>query len=191
MPPAYDSQLGNDDQAFWAIASLTAYEYKFPTPPQKSSKFWLDLVENVFKSMSPRWGMAQCNGGLQWQIFESNPGWGYKNSISNGGLFQIAARLYKITGNKMYLNWCDKVWNWMDGVGLIGPGFSVFDGAGSTGNCTDINKELWTYNAAMTLYGAAVLTNATKSDLWAHRTSGLLGAAGNAFFSPYRNSTNM
>ena len=82
MPPAYYPSLGNDDQAFWAIAALNAAEYGFPVPPGNASTIWVDLAEAVFNTMVPRWYSANCSGGLQWQVFPSNPGWGYKNSIS-------------------------------------------------------------------------------------------------------------
>jgi mannan endo-1,6-alpha-mannosidase len=79
MPPAYFSSLGNDDQAFWALASLSALEYNFPTPEGKASTIWLDLSRAVFDSMVPRWDTTSCNGGLRWQIFPANAGYDYKN----------------------------------------------------------------------------------------------------------------
>jgi hypothetical protein len=79
MPPAYYTSLGNDDQAFWALASLSAAEYGFPVPRGKASTLWLDLSRAVFDTMVPRWDTATCNGGLRWQIFQSNAGYDYKN----------------------------------------------------------------------------------------------------------------
>jgi mannan endo-1,6-alpha-mannosidase len=79
MPPAYFSSLGNDDQAFWALASLSALEYDFPIPEGKASTIWLDLSRAVFNSMVPRWDTTSCNGGLRWQIFPANAGYDYKN----------------------------------------------------------------------------------------------------------------
>jgi len=85
MMPAYYPSLGNDDQAFWAIAALSAAEYGFPAPSGSSSTVWLDLAEAVFNTQQSRWDTFSCNGGLKWQIFTSNAGYDYKNSISNGG----------------------------------------------------------------------------------------------------------
>jgi mannan endo-1,6-alpha-mannosidase len=79
MPPAYYTSLGNDDQAFWALATLTALEYGFPIPQGKASTIWLDLSRAAFDTMVPRWETSTCNGGLRWQIFESNKGYDYKN----------------------------------------------------------------------------------------------------------------
>ena len=136
MPPAYFGSLGNDDQAFWAFAALNAAEYDFPAPSGKSSSLWTDLAAAAFNTMVPRWSTARCEGGLQWQVFKSNPGWGYKNSVSNGGFFQMAARLAKMTGNDTYVDWSNKIWDWMEGVGFIDKDYNVFDGAGSDNNCT-------------------------------------------------------
>jgi mannan endo-1,6-alpha-mannosidase len=79
MPPAYYTSLGNDDQAFWALATLSAAEYGYPVPQGKPSTIWIDLSRAVFDSMVPRWDTATCNGGLRWQIFQSNAGYDYKN----------------------------------------------------------------------------------------------------------------
>lgn len=65
MPPAYFGSLGNDDQAFWAFAALTAVEYDFPDPPEGRPQ-WLELAEAVFDTMVPRWDTEYCNGGLRW-----------------------------------------------------------------------------------------------------------------------------
>lgn len=141
--------------------------------------------------MVPRWFTHRCNGGLQWQIFKSNPGWGYKNSISNGGFFQISARLAHATGNQTYLDWCEKIYDWMAGVGFIDADYNVWDGAEAKANCTPVDRSLWGYNPSVVLYGAAVLFNVTGSEVWAERTSGLLEACANSFFSPYPNATDV
>lgn len=156
MPPAYFSSLGNDDQAFWAIASLNAAEYGFPVAEGNAITMWTDLAEAAFNTMVPRWFTTHCGGGLQWQVFKSNPGWGYKNSISNGGFFQMAARLARLTGNQTYVDWSNKIWDWMEGVGFIDQSYNVFDGAGSQGNCTDINKVIW---SVIRIYVAELDTN--------------------------------
>lgn len=89
LPPAYHSSLGNDDQAFWAFACLSAAEYGYPIPPANSTTLWLDLAEAVFNTMWPRWNSATCNGGLRWQIYEDNQGWNYKNASSLSGAWYM------------------------------------------------------------------------------------------------------
>ncbi|KAJ9618655.1 hypothetical protein H2203_008859 [Taxawa tesnikishii (nom. ined.)] len=162
MPPAYFSSLGNDDQAFWATAVLTALEYGFPDPPQGSPQ-WLQLAEAVFNTMH-----------LQ------------------RGFFQIAARLAHYTGNSTYYEWAEKIWDWTQGVGLIGPNFDVYDGTDDTINCTRQDHTLWSYNPAIFIYGTAILYNYTNaSTIWADRTAGLLQAANRSFFHEYSNASNV
>lgn len=190
MAPDWYFSLGNDDQAFWAIACLNAAEYDFPVPAGNASTVWLDLAEGVFNSQVARWDMSNCNGGLRWQIFPQNNGYDYKNSISNGALFQISARLAKLTGNQTYVDWANKAWDWMAATGLIDSNFNVFDGAEIP--CTTINKVMWSYNPSMLLYGSAVLFNYTNGDsVWENRTTELLKTCINTFFSPYPNATNI
>jgi len=109
--PANQSfDLGNDDQAFWGMAALTAAEYKyveiklaristrtdtprsFPNPP-KDEPQWLALAQAVFNRQANRWDNDTCGGGLRWQVESYNNGYDYKNSISNGCFFSMGARL--------------------------------------------------------------------------------------------------
>jgi mannan endo-1,6-alpha-mannosidase len=142
MPPAYFASLGNDDQAFWALAVLSAAESGFPSPPSDQSQ-WLELAEAVFNTQWPRWETATCGGGLKWQIFESNAGYFYKNTISNGAFFHIAARLARYTGNQTYVDWADRAWDWMNVTGLFDGAYNVFDGTDSKINCTELDHTAW------------------------------------------------
>ncbi|TKA50067.1 hypothetical protein B0A55_12886, partial [Friedmanniomyces simplex] len=192
MMPAYYASLGNDDQAFWAVAVLSAAEYGFPAPDGNSSNVWLELAEAVFNTQQSRWDTTSCNGGLKWQIFTSNAGYDYKNSISNGGLFQIAARLARYTGNQTYVEWAEKTWNWMSAVGLIDVNYNVYDGTDDTLNCNRLDHTQWSYNPSILLYGTAMLYNFTNgSQVWEKRTTGLLETCANNFFSPFSNTTNV
>ena len=82
---------------------MSAVERRFQSPPSSSPQ-WLPLAEAVFNDLASRWDLTSCAGGLKWQIFSSNTGYDYKNTPSNGGLFQLAARLARYTGNATYLN---------------------------------------------------------------------------------------
>lgn len=101
---------GNDDQAFWALTSAAAYERKFPDPPS-GKRQWLGLTQAVFNSQAARWHMDHCGGGLRWQIYSWTSGWTYKNTVSMGCFFQIAARLAMYTGNQTCHDWADRVWD--------------------------------------------------------------------------------
>ncbi|KAI5463225.1 glycosyl hydrolase family 76-domain-containing protein [Mariannaea sp. PMI_226] len=191
MPPEHADEEGNDDLFFWGSAVLSAAERNFPQP-NKDLPSWLDISANVFDSLVSRWNTSYCGGGLLWQIYASNPnGLDYKNSVSNGGFFQLAARLARATGNDTYLDWAEKLWDWSYDVGFIDHNsYHVYDGASSQQNCSVINKFSFSYTSGIYLYGAAVMANYTNKGVWKTRTEKLFDGAG-WFFSPYKNSTNI
>ncbi|KAJ9642689.1 hypothetical protein H2204_002337 [Knufia peltigerae] len=196
LPVAEMFDEGNDDIAFWAFAAMFAAEHSFPDPPSPRYPSWLRICENVFDDFVTRWEKSSdtCGGGLRWQVFSSSAGWDYKNSISNGGFFQLAARLARYTGNGTYLTWAEKVWDWSERIGLVeATDLNVYDGAGidSGLNCTKLDHTQWSYNIAVYLYGAAVMHNITvpagtgvrqRRGVWTNRTEGLLGVAERVFF---------
>ncbi|CAK4030725.1 mannan endo-1,6-alpha-mannosidase [Lecanosticta acicola] len=176
MPINETKNEGNDDQVFWGFAVMSAAEYKF-TDPGDNEPGWLALAQGVFNSQAARWDSDHCGGGLRWQIFTWNNGYNYKNSPSNGGLFNMAARLYAYTGNETYAHWANKVWNWMeDTVGLIGDAYEIYDGTQISNNCTSLDHTRWSYTQGMMLNGAAVMWNMTNTTEWKTRTEGLFNA---------------
>ncbi|KAL1862963.1 hypothetical protein VTK73DRAFT_6574 [Phialemonium thermophilum] len=185
MPTNQTRTEGNDDQGFWAMAAMSAAENNYPNPP-KDQPQWLALTQAVFNEYVSRWDTATCNGGLRWQIFTFNNGFNYKNSISNGCFFNIAARLARYTGNSTYADWAEKIYDWETAVGLITPDFRVYDGASVAGNdnCTKVDRIQWTYNAGIYLHGASVMYNLTGGDdKWRARVDGLLAQTQAAFFA--------
>lgn len=161
MPPNQSKTLGNDDQAFWGMAALSAAEVNFPNPPDDQPQ-WLALAQAVFNTQAPRWDNTTCAGGLRWQIFTFNTGYTYKNTISNGAFFNMGSRLAKYTGNTTYSDWAEKSWDWMTHVGLIDDNFFVYDGSEDTLNCTELNHIQWSYNAGCMLIGAANMYNLVR-----------------------------
>ncbi|KOS18217.1 Mannan endo-1 [Escovopsis weberi] len=184
MPPEHAFEEGNDDLFFWGTAALSAAERNFPQP-DKSLPSWLEIAANVFNQLASRWSTDHCGGGLLWQIYASNPnGLTYKNSVSNGGFFQLAARLARATGNSTYVDWANTIWDWSSDVGFIQPGSShILDGASIDDNCKKVNPASFTYTTGIYLYGAAVMANYTGSDEWAQRAEQVLDGAG-WFFTP-------
>ncbi|EEH22098.2 hypothetical protein PABG_04309 [Paracoccidioides brasiliensis Pb03] len=165
---------GNDDQAFWGMAAMTAAETKFQDPAEDKPQ-WLALAQGVFNTQAPRWANHTCNGGLKWSINTFGSGWTYKNTISNGCFFNLASRLALYTGNTTYANWAEASWNWMTGVGLISPNYQFFDGTDDTTNCTRVNHVQWSYNSGVFLAGAASMYKYTNGDKkWEERVRGIL-----------------
>lgn len=158
MPPNQTKSEGNDDQAFWAFTSMVAAEAGFPDPP-KDKPQWLAITQGAFNTQAHRWDET-CKGGLRWQIFPFNNGYNYKNSIANGGFFNIAARLGAFTKNETYFEWAEKTYDWVSEIGLIDPKtYQVFDGSDSNIGCREFDHTQWSYNTGVFLYGAAVMWN--------------------------------
>jgi mannan endo-1,6-alpha-mannosidase len=150
---------GNDDQVFWAFAAMSAAEMKFPNPGSKQPS-WLSLAQAVFNRQADRWDNKHCNGGLRWQFNSFNNGWMMKNSISNGGFFQLAARLARYTKNDTYAQWADKTYNWLIQVKLISENFEVYDNIGfSEQGCDKPQSTLqWSYNIGTMIAGSAFVS---------------------------------
>ncbi|EGV66206.1 hydrolase 76 protein [Yamadazyma tenuis] len=178
IPLNQSTTEGNDDQGFWGLAAMGAAERNFSNPSDPS-KAWLTLAQAVFNTMSARWDESSCGGGLRWQIFQWNSGYDYKNSVSNGCLFNIGARLARFTSNDSYIEWCERVWDWMYGAGFMTEGtwWLVYDGAEIDGNCTNMTKYVWSYNQGLMMSGAAYLYNYTEDPKWLERTENLLVGA--------------
>ena len=175
MPRNQTRTEGNDDQGFWAMAAMSAAENRFPNPPSDQPQY-LALVQAVFNEYVQRWDVNDCDGGMRWQIFSFNNGYNYKNSISNGVFFNIAARLARYTGNATYGEWAGRIFEWEQSVGLISSTGDVFDGVTISSNktCENIDKAQWTYNAGIYLHGAANMWNVTQQDTWRQRAESIL-----------------
>ncbi|KAI0470968.1 glycoside hydrolase family 76 protein [Xylariaceae sp. FL0804] len=182
MPRNQTFSEGNDDQGFWAMSAMTAAETNFPNPPAGQPQ-WLALAQAVFNKYVTRWDEKTCGGGLRWQIFTFNNGFDYKNSISNGCFFNVAARLARYTGNQTYADWAEKVFDWVQEVGFMDADYNIYDGAGVDGGCAEVNKAQWTYNAGIFLSGAAVMYNVTDGAAkWEAAAGGLAQRAQTYFF---------
>ncbi|KAK9322295.1 glycoside hydrolase [Lipomyces orientalis] len=100
-----------------------------------------------------------------------------KKTISNAGLFLIAARLARYTGNTTYLDWRTHM---ELGRGRRAHGtehYYFYDGASTSTNCIRVTRYQWSYNAACFVAGSAYLYNLTALDLWRDRRQNILDAA--------------
>lgn len=141
----------------WALAAMNAAERNLSTP--SDSPAWIDLAKNVFDNQAARWDTKTCGGGLRWQIYYFNNGYGYKNTVSQATFFLLAARLAKYTNNSTYVDWAAKAFDWTTKIGLIDDQFRVFDGVQTADGCDTISRLEWSYNFAAFMYGSAVLYN--------------------------------
>ncbi|KAI1633356.1 glycoside hydrolase family 76 protein [Biscogniauxia mediterranea] len=183
MDPNWTASLGNDDQSFWGMSALVAAENRFQDPPPDQAQ-WLALAQAVWNEQaSPDRNDDECGGGLRWQIFATNRGYDYKNTIANGAFFNMGARLARYTQNDTYAQRATRTWNWLESVGYIDADYNIYDGGHVPANCTDTNRQQYSYNAAVLLLGAAHMYNYTDgSQEWADRVSGLVGGVERVFF---------
>ncbi|KAH8432103.1 glycoside hydrolase family 76 protein [Aspergillus melleus] len=174
--------LGNDDQMFWGLAAITASETGFPEIDGKPS--WTSLARVVFNMQVDRWDTGTCDGGLRWQIWPYQAGYTMKNAISNGGLFELAARLARFTKNDTYADWAEKIWDWSATTPLLQTKrWYVADSTSNEANCKDAGNDQWTYNYGTYLAGAAFMYNYTNgNDKWLERVNGLLDSSMQKFF---------
>lgn len=185
MPPNWTASMGNDDQAFWALTALLAAETGFTDPPDDEPQ-WLALAQAVFNEQTHLdrrvTDGSSCDGGLRWQVFPSNNGYNYINTIANGCYFNIGARLARYTGNDTYAELATKTFELLEKLDYVDADWNVYDGA-HLPNCSDVNKQQFSYNAAMLLEGAAFLYNYTEGAAeWETRISGLVKRTIEVFF---------
>jgi mannan endo-1,6-alpha-mannosidase len=175
---------GNDDQATWALAAMSAAEAQLANGNGTQATHWLALAETVFNVLVQRWDNATCSGGLRWQVYSFAIGFDYKNTASNGHFFQLASRLARFTGNATYSNWASAAYDWTKSTGLIDSKWNVYDGAQIVNNncSTDISKVQWSYTAGSILSGVAHMYNITGSSTWKGELDGLLNRTLSVFF---------
>ncbi|EXJ93876.1 hypothetical protein A1O1_02269 [Capronia coronata CBS 617.96] len=184
-PPNQSKNMGVDDQAFWAFSAMDAAEANFPEPGGDTPS-WLAIAQAVFNFQADLWDTATCGGGMRWQVFSFNAGYNLKNTISNGGNFQLAARLARYTGNQTYADWAEQMWDWMAGSPLFqyqGDTLYIWDNTNVDNNCSDVAHFAWTYNYGTMLVGAAYMYNFTNgSEPWGTRINQILNGAFGLFF---------
>jgi mannan endo-1,6-alpha-mannosidase len=185
MPLNWSASMGNDDQAFWAMSAMLAAEVGFTDPPEDQAQ-WLALAQAVFNSQTDEERRVppgdRCEWGLRWQVYSSNQGYNYINTIANGCYFNIGARLARYTGNDTYMEYATRTYELLERLGYVNEQFDVYDGA-HLPDCLDTNKAQFSYNAALLLQGSAFLYNHTNGDeVWKRRVDGLLGRILEVFF---------
>jgi mannan endo-1,6-alpha-mannosidase len=183
MPANQTTTEGNDDQGFWGITVMAAAEKNFDLPGNNMPS-WTYLAQAVFNTMASRWDTDHCGGGLRWQIFTWNNGYNYKNAVANGCLFNLAARLARYTQNSTYVDWAEKVWNWVVEVKFIptdGDAWPVYDGGSIEQSCSDTSPLEWTYNTGLYLAGTAFMYNYTGDTKWLTRAQNIWNR-GKVFF---------
>ncbi|KAI1334221.1 family 76 glycosyl hydrolase [Xylariaceae sp. FL0016] len=184
MPPNWTASMGNDDQAFWAMSAMLATEVGY-TDPAEDQPQWLALAQAVFNEQTHedrRVPDGNCEWGLRWQVYPSNNGYNYINTIANACYFNIGTRLARYTDNSTYGDLASKTFDLVKRLGYVSDKWDVYDGA-HLPDCTDINKAQFSYNAALLLQGCAFMYNYTNGEeLWKGRIDSLTDRILEVFF---------
>ena len=136
-----------DDNAWWALAWIAAYDLTANTR-------YLGAAQTIFAHNTTGWDEV-CGGGLWWTVART-----YKNAITNELFLALAAQLHLRTpGDRSYLTWALREWEWFSASGLIGAGRLINDGL--TSACANNAGPTWTYNQGVILGGLGALSEIT------------------------------
>lgn len=137
---------------------MLAAELQFPDVEDGFS--WLSLAQGVFNTQVDRWDTTSCGGGLRWQLFTYQAGYAMKNTISNGVLFQLSARLARYTNNQTYADWAEKIYDWMESTPLLNEDtWHIADSVDIDDNCKSPGNNQWSYNYGTFIMGSAYMYN--------------------------------
>jgi len=194
-PPNQSRSMGIDDQAFWAFTALDAAEANFPESEVEGDPSYLSLAQGLFNFQTNHWDSRTCGGGFRWQVIPVNSGYHLKNMISNGGNFQVAARLAYITGNETYADWATMVWDWMADSLMFDRTddelLYIWDNVNAEKDCGDPVRFIWSYNYGVLLAGAAYMYNHTEDAAWKERVDELLASTMILYFPEDKGGNTM
>ena len=136
-----------DDNGWWALAWVAAYDLT-------GESRYLDAARVIFARNLGGWDDV-CGGGMWWNTQRT-----YKNAVTNELFITLAAQLHERTpGDRDYLSWALRGWEWLTGRALIGRSGLVNDGLRA--DCANNGGTTWTYNQGVILGGLAVLYDIT------------------------------
>jgi len=132
-----------DDSGWWALAWVAAFDLT-------GEDRYLDAARTIFAHNLGGWDDT-CAGGVWWNKERT-----YKNAVTNELFLALAAQLHqRVPGDRDYLDWAMRSWEWLHGTGMIGPEGLVNDGL--TTGCVNNGGPTWTYNQGVILGGLAAL----------------------------------
>ena len=123
-----------------------------------------DIAKNTYTEVRDQWDNL-CGGGLYWARNRNDAQLNkavYKSTITNVEQILLGVRLFKITGDRSYLEHAIQVYDWLVGPsGLVTGDGVVMDGVRADA-CQEFTPNQHSYNAGLFLGGAALLFEATK-----------------------------
>jgi rhamnogalacturonyl hydrolase YesR len=155
-----------DDNGLVGIDYLQAYEAD-PNPA------YLARAKDAFDFILSGWS-DKLGGGVTWLEGHGDQ----KPACSNGMATLVALKLYKATGDKGYLDWGKRFYQWMydnlrDSAGLYINDRKTADGS--------LNKTYWTYNSGSMLEASVLMYQFTKEQKYLAEAR-TIAAASYSFF---------
>ena len=141
-----------DDDLWWALAWINAYDVTFNTP-------YLTLAEDIFLAVARTWGTYCFGGGIYWS-HERN----YVNAIANELFFSTAAHLanrVEFKKQAVYREWAERSLDWFLQSGMLNEKGTINDGL--TKDCKNNGQPTWSYNQGVILGGLVELQKASPS----------------------------
>ncbi len=138
-----------DDECWMTMALLRAYDLT-------GNAKYLIRAETLYADIQPGWDTSCCGsvkGGMWWDKAHMQ-----KATASNAGAALVGARLYRRTGNVVYLNFAQQVYSWWYSNMVNATTFQVSDHINPDGT-----KVWWkfTYNEGLMIAAAVELNEAT------------------------------
>ncbi len=163
-----------DDNAWWALAWLKAYD-------MTQDNRYLSTAELIFQDMVARSWDTVCGGGVRWAF-----GGAYKNAVTNELFIELAARLALESADSVkkvnYRNWALKDWEWLKNSGMINEADMINDGLNHA--CANNQGIMWTYNQGVILGALKTLYLLTSDNTYLQEAKKL------AYASMAKNSNN-
>jgi uncharacterized protein YyaL (SSP411 family) len=156
-----------DDNQWIAIAYLDIYN-------RTHEKYFLNVAKQIYDFMMTGYDTA-AGGGLYWKYNDKTT----KNTCSNGPGILVALQLYKITGDKKYLNTAFQLYNWVN-AHLQAPDLLYYDNIKIPSLKIDSAK--YTYNTGTILQSNVLLYNITHKKEYLQKAEAIADAARNFFY---------
>lgn len=155
-----------DDQGWWALAWLDAYDVF-------NDKRFLKKSADIFSDMVKGWD-KKCKGGIYWR-----KDFKYKNAISNELFIAVASRLHlsgieSVFNDRTAFEWAQSAAGWFIKSGMINQDNLVNDGLHE---CRNNNGTTWTYNQGVIAGALSYLFKATQDSLFLNTAIEIANAA--------------
>lgn len=118
---------------------------------------YLSKAVQIFDFIKSGWS-EEMGGGIYWCEQKKDT----KNTCSNGPAAILALGLYEATGEKQYLDWALRIYNWTSNK-LRSPEGVYFDNINADGN---IDSTTYAYNSGTMLHSSVLLYKLTSQECY-------------------------